>query len=454
MNIDQKSVNKVALASVIGATIEWYDFFLYGVVAGLVLNKLYFPGDDPAMATLMAYATFAVGFISRPLGGIIFGHFGDKIGRKKMLVVTLMIMGISTVAIGLVPTYAQIGVAAPLLLIFLRIIQGIGLGGEWGGAILMAYEYAPPHRRGFYASLPQIGLSLGVLLSAIVIAALNYFLTEEQFMQWGWRSAFVLSFVMILFGLWVRLSVMETPAFAQMKKEHGEAKVPFLDMIKRFPGNVLLGLGARHVDGVVFNIFAVFSISYLTDKIHLSRADALIGVMIASAVLTVFIPVFGWASDKVNRFRFYALASIITALSCYPAFWVMNQSEGNLWMIWLAVSIPFGVIYASVYGPISGFLCELFDARVRYTGISFVYQLSSVFAGGLTPIIATLLLTANGGSPWMICAYVLGCGVLSSICSLIIARRFRLAKATSSPAQADAQAAPATNAPATSNYVS
>ncbi|ASK35195.1 MFS transporter [Alloalcanivorax mobilis] len=424
MSVDNKTIRRVALASVIGATIEWYDFFLYGVVAGIVLNKLYFPGDDPAISTLLAYSTFAVGFVSRPLGGIIFGHFGDKIGRKKMLVTTLMIMGVSTVAIGLVPTYAQIGVAAPLLLLFLRVIQGIGLGGEWGGAILMAYEYAPPEKRGFYASLPQLGLSFGVLLSSIVIAGLTLTLTDEQFMAWGWRSAFVLSFALILFGLWIRLKIMETPAFAEMKKSHGEAKVPFLDMLRRYPGNILLGLGARHVDGVVFNIFAVFSISYLTEKIALSRTDALIGVMIASAVLCVFIPIYGYLSDKVNRFYFYAIASIVTALTTFPAFWLMNHAGDNLTLIWIAIAVPFGVIYASVYGPVSGFLCELFDARVRYTGISFVYQFSSVFAGGLTPIIATLLLTAGGGEPWLICVYVVASGLLSTVCAYLIGRRF------------------------------
>ncbi|MDY7548279.1 MFS transporter [Glaciimonas sp. Gout2] len=426
---DKKTLRRVAMASIIGATIEWYDFFLYGVVASIVLNKLYFPTGDPATSTMLAYATFAVGFMARPLGGVIFGHFGDKVGRKSMLVITLMIMGVSTVAIGLIPTYNQIGYWAPALLLFFRIIQGIGLGGEWGGAVLMAYEYAPSNRRGFYTSLPQIGLSLGVLISAGFVAGLSALLTEEQFMAWGWRLGFVLSFGLVLFGLWIRLKVMETPEFAQLKQNRGEAKIPFTDMIKRFPGNILLGLGARHIDGVFFNIFSVFSISYLTKTIGMTRTDALIGVMIGAAVLTVFIPIFGRLSDKVGRPALYTWASILTGLSCFPAFWIMSHAGGNTTLIWAAIAVPFGIIYAAVYGTVAVFLCELFDARVRYTGISFVYQFSSVIAGGVTPIVATILLTMNGGKPWLICSYVLGTSVVSSICAYAIRRRAVAARA-------------------------
>ena len=423
MEPDKKTLRRVVTASVIGATIEWYDFFLYGVVAGIVFNKLYFPPGDPTVNTLLAYATFAVGFLARPLGGVIFGHFGDRIGRKSMLVMTLMIMGVSTFAIGVIPTYDQIGYWAPALLIIARVVQGIGLGGEWGGAILMAYEYAPKEKRGFYASLPQIGLSLGVLMSAAYVAGMSAILTDEQFMAWGWRLGFILSFGLVLFGLWIRLRVMETPAFAAIKSAHREVKVPFFDMMKRFPGNVLLGLGARHIDGVFFNIFSVFSISYLTKNLQLPREQSLIGVMIGAAVLTVFIPIWGYMSDRWGRPRMYAWAALITALSCYPAFWVMQNANGNIPLIWAAIAIPFGIIYAAVYGTVAVFLCELFDAKVRYTGISFVYQFSSITAGGLTPIIATLLLTWGNGDPILICGYVLLSGVLSSVCAHLIGRR-------------------------------
>lgn len=429
MQPDNKTLRRVATASVIGATIEWYDFFLYGVVAGIVFNKLYFPPGDPATSTLLAYATFAVGFVARPLGGIIFGHFGDKLGRKSMLIMTLTIMGLSTFAIGLIPTFAQIGYWAPALLVLCRIIQGIGLGGEWGGAVLMAYEFAPANRKGFYASLPQIGLSLGVLLSAGFIAIVSAVLTDEQFMAWGWRLGFILSAGLVMFGLWIRLHVMESPEFANVKKHHGEAKVPLFDMFKRYPSVVLLGLGARHLDGVFFNIFSVFSIGYLTKTIGMSRTDALTGIMVGAAVLTVFIPIFGRLSDRLGRPALYGWACLISAATAFPAFWLMLNSNGNTTLVWAAIVIPFGVIYAAVYGNVACYLCELFDARVRYTGISFVYQVSSITAGGMTPIVATYLLGVNDGAPWLICAYVLASGILSSLCVYFIWRRSAEARA-------------------------
>ena len=267
------AVRRVVTASLIGATIEWYDFFLYGVVAGIVFNKLYFPTDDPLVSTMLAYTTFAVGFITRPLGGLIFGHFGDRIGRKSMLVMTLMIMGVSTFLIGLVPTYDSIGIWAPVLLLLLRVFQGIGLGGEWGGAVLMAYEYAPPEK-GFYASLPQIGLAIGLCLASGTVALLSTLLTDAQFMAWGWRVAFLASAAMVLVGMYIRLNIKETPEFSEVKARNAESRIPFFDMLRRYPGNVLKGMGARYIDGVFFNVFGVFSISYLTQTVQITRAGA------------------------------------------------------------------------------------------------------------------------------------------------------------------------------------
>ena len=257
---DPRVIRKVVTSALIGATIEWYDFFLYGVVAGIVFSKLYFPSDDPLISTLLAYTTFAVGFVTRPLGGVIFGHFGDRVGRKSILVVTLMIMGVSTFLIGLLPTHAQIGVAAPILLLLLRVAQGIGLGGEWGGAVLMAYEYAPKEKRGFYASLPQVGLAIGLFMASGVVALLSWLCTEEQFMAWGWRIAFLISGLMVAVGMYIRLHVKETPEFAAVKARNAETAIPFMDMMRRYPGNVLKGMGARYIDGVFFNVFGVFSI--------------------------------------------------------------------------------------------------------------------------------------------------------------------------------------------------
>ena len=428
--LNKTTVRRVVTASLVGATIEWYDFFLYGVVAGIVFNKLYFPASDPLVGTLLAYATFAVGFVTRPLGGIIFGHFGDKIGRKSMLVLTLMIMGVSTVLIGLVPTYEQIGVWAPILLLLLRIFQGIGLGGEWGGAVLMAFEYAPAGKRGFYASLPQIGLSIGLCLASGVVALLSYLLTDAQFMAWGWRLAFLLSIVLVVIGTWIRLNVMETPEFQNVKAANAESRLPLADMWREASGNVMAGMGARFIDGVFFNIFGVFSISYLTQTLKIPRTDALIGVMLAALVMCVFIPVFGKLSDRIGRTRVYWIGSIVTGLSVFPAFWLMTHSGGNIPLIWLAIIVPFGILYAAVYGPEAALFSELFDARYRYTGISFVYQFSGIFASGLTPIIATSLLKYNEGDPALICLYVAFAGLVSAVSAAWIGAQKAKARAS------------------------
>jgi len=422
-NQSEKSITRVAVASVIGATIEWYDFFLYGVIAGLVFNKLYFPSHDPLVSTMLAYATFAVGFVTRPLGGLIFGHFGDKIGRKSMLVMTLMIMGVSTFFIGLVPTYETIGVWAPILLLLLRVFQGIGLGGEWGGAVLMAYEYAPDDKKGFYASLPQIGLAIGLCLASGVVALLSLTLTDDQFLNWGWRVAFLVSALLVFIGMYIRLRIKETPEFEKIKQRNAETKIPFFDMLKRFPGNIVKGMGARYIDGVFFNIFGVFSINYLTQTVQISRTQALGGVMAAAVVMCFAIPYFGALSDRAGRTRVYFWGSLITAFSSIPAFWVMTtvgaQSPA---LLWLSIIIPFGIFYAAVYAPEAALFCELFDTKVRYTGISFVYQFSGIFASGITPIIATALLRTGDGKPWLICAYVIFSGIVSAICAALIGR--------------------------------
>jgi len=420
-------IRRVVTASLIGATIEWYDFFLYGVIAGIVFNKLYFPASDPLISTLLAYSTFAVGFITRPLGGIIFGHFGDKIGRKNMLILTLMIMGVSTVLIGLVPTYAQIGIWAPIGLLVLRIFQGIGLGGEWGGAVLMTYEYSPTHLRGLYGSLPQIGLAIGLCLASGVVALLSNFLSDAQFMAWGWRVAFLLSILLVAVGMWIRLNVTETPEFQKVKDDNAAVKIPIAEVLKNQKGNVLAGMGARYIDGVFFNIFGVWIISYLTQTIKITRTDALTGVMASALVMCLFIPVFGYLSDRIGRTKVYLWGSLITGFSTFPAFWLINSSNGNTTIIWSAIIIPFGIFYASVYGPEAALFCELFPARVRYTGISFVYQFSGIFASGLTPIIATGIYKMSGGNSDLIAWYVAFTGIISALSAYWI--RKRLSKA-------------------------
>jgi MHS family shikimate/dehydroshikimate transporter-like MFS transporter len=406
------SPGTVAFASAIGTTIEWYDFFLYGVVTPLVLNKLFFPNFDPVVGTLLAYTTFFVGFISRPIGGIIFGHYGDRIGRRTVLVLTLLIMGLATFLIGLLPTYNSIGIWAPILLLFLRVFQGIGIGGEWGGAVLMAVEHSPTGRRGFYGSWPQIGVPAGLLLSAGAVYVLSY-MSDADFLAWGWRVAFLISAVLVAVGLYIRLKVMETPAFNRLQKENKIAAVPVVDLFKTHGKNTLLGLGARYIEGVTFNIFGVFIIGYLTGTLHLPRQDALAGVMISSAIMIVMLPIFGNLSDKYGRRRLFGFGSLAIGVLTFPAFWLMQS--GSPLMIWVAIAIPFALVYPAVYGPQAALFSELFDTRVRYTGTSFVYQFSGIFASGLTPIIATALLPAGGGKPWLICFYVLVVSIISAL---------------------------------------
>ncbi|MDP4836200.1 MAG: MFS transporter [Orrella sp.] len=422
MTKTNKELKKVVISALIGSTIEWYDFFLYGVVAGIVFSKLYFPSHDPYVSILLAYATFAVGFVSRPLGGVIFGHFGDRIGRKSALVSTLIIMGVATFLIGVTPTYDQIGIAAPIMLLMLRILQGIGLGGEWGGAILMTYEHAPKDKRGFYASIPQIGLSLGLFLAAGTVALLSFALTDEQFLNWGWRVAFILSAVMVAAGLYIRTHVKESPEFEAQNIENKNKKIPIITLFKDYRKSILQGMGARYIDGVFFNIFGVFVISYLTQTIQITRTDALIGVMIAAVMMCFFIPFFGALSDRVGRARVYFWGSIFTSLSAIPAFWAMQHSDGNPLVIWVAVAIPLGVLFASIFGPEAALFCGLFDPPVRYTGISFVYQFSGIFASGITPLIATALIRTYDGQPWGVVGYVLFAGLVSALSARWIGR--------------------------------
>ncbi|MBS0325538.1 MAG: MHS family MFS transporter [Proteobacteria bacterium] len=414
----RRALRRVVIASVVGTTIEWYDFFLYGIVAGLVFNHLFFPETTPLMGTLLAYATFAVGFIARPLGGVIFGHFGDRIGRKSMLILTLMIMGVATFLIGLLPTYASLGVWASVLLLILRVLQGIGLGGEWGGSVLMAYEYAPPEKRGLYASLPQVGLSIGLCLGTGVVALVSL-LPEAQFMSWGWRVAFLLSGILVFVGLYIRLRIFETPEFASVKAQHKEAKIPIVELFTHYKKNILLGMGARYIDGVCFNIYAVFAIGYLANQLHFPRTTALLGVTIASLVMIVFIPLFGSLSDRIGRSKVYGWGAVITGAAAFPSFWIFHNTVDPLW-IWLAIVIPFGIVYAAVYGPEAALFAELFDTRVRYTGISFVYQFSGIFASGLTPLIATALLPLGDNQPWLICWYSLAVGLISAVSAYLI----------------------------------
>ena len=412
-----KNLRRVVVSSVIGAVIEWYDFFLYGVVASLFFNQLYFPTMEGTVGTIMALGTFAVGFVARPLGGIIFGHFGDKLGRKKILILTLQIMGVATVGIGLVPTYDQIGIWAPILLVVFRLAQGIGLGGEWGGAVLMSFESAPAGKRAFYGSLPQVGMSLGLLLASGVVALLQFALTAEQFLSWGWRAAFVASVILLIVGHYMRTSIKETPDFEEAKKKASSVKYPLLDAFKRYPRKMLACMGARFIDGVSFNVYAVFSLSYMKRNLGVSDTVALIAVCFAAFIMTLAIPFWGYVADRIGKAKIYGTGAVILGFMSFPTFSIIQAHADNPVIISLALGIPFGIVHAAVFSTMAGFFSESFDASVRYSGISFVYQFTAIFASGLTPIVATLLTAAGGGSPFLFCAYLAVVGVMSAACS-------------------------------------
>jgi len=425
VQIDKANLRRVTISTILGSVIEWYDFFLYGVVAGLFFNKLYFPSVDPRLGTVLSFATFAIGFVARPLGGIIFGHFGDKLGRKKMLILTLEIMGISTVAIGFIPTYEQIGIYAPILLILCRLAQGIGLGGEWGGGVLMTFESAPQGKRCFFASLPQIGMSLGLMLATGIIGLLSFTLSEESFLAWGWRLAFILSVIMLVVGHYMRSQVHETADFAKAKEEKREVKVPLVAMFKNYPKMILACMGARFIDGVFFNVFGVYSLNYLTQSHNVPRTLALTGVMIAAAVMSFMIPFWGRMADRHGKHKIFALAALAAGFAAYPAFWVLHNNAGNIYLVWLAIGLPFGFIHSAVFGVMASLFSDSFDASVRYTGISFVYQFAGIFSAGLTPIIATYLTDWNGGAPWYLCGYLLAVGIVSSLSTRWMVRLIR-----------------------------
>ena len=419
----QKNLRRVVISSILGAVIEWYDFFLYGVVAGLFFNQLFFPDFDPRIGTMLAFATFAVGFVARPLGGVIFGHFGDKIGRKKVLILTLEIMGIATVAIGLVPSYATIGIWAPVLLILCRLAQGIGLGGEWGGAVLMSFESAPAHKRAFYASLPQIGMSVGLLLASGVIGLASMLLTDEAFLNWGWRMAFILSAILLIVGSYMRKTVQETKDFSEAKAKLPEAKYPLLDAFKRYPKMMLACMGARFIDGVSFNVFGVYSLTFLTQNHGIDRTHALWAVMISSVVMSVFIPVWGHVADRIGKKGIGFNSEL--GFASFPAFWVIENHADSFFLVCLAIGLPFGILHSAVFGTMASLFSESFDPSVRYSGISFVYQFTAIFASGLTPLFATVLTGWADGEPWYLCAYFAIVGVLSASCTLWMRRMSR-----------------------------
>lgn len=423
MNTEQRSsIKKVAAASFIGTTIEWYDFFLYGTAAALVFNQLFFPDVSPTIGTLAAFATFGVGFFARPLGGVIFGHFGDKIGRKPMLILSLMIMGIATFAIGLLPTYGSIGILAPILLVLLRLFQGFGVGGEWGGAVLMAVEHAPKNRRGFYGSWPQMGVPAGLLLSTVVFAIFSGTLSDEAFLAWGWRVPFLLSIILVGVGFFIRMQVLESPAFRQVQTSRTEARAPVLEVLRNNRKNVLLVMGMRMCENGSFYVFSVFVLAYAAETLGLPRSVALNGVIAAAAIELFTVPAFGALSDRVGRLPVYLFGAIFTLFLAFPFFWLVDTESTAL--IWLAIILALPIGHAAMYGPQASLFSELFGTRVRYSGASLGHSLASVLAGGFAPLIAGVLLVAYGIAA--VAAYVVLLSLITVVSVYFATETFQL----------------------------
>ncbi|TQF11652.1 MHS family MFS transporter [Myxococcus llanfairpwllgwyngyllgogerychwyrndrobwllllantysiliogogogochensis] len=436
------SILKVAVASFIGTAIEWYDFFLYGTAAALVFNRLFFPSFDPLTGTMAAFGTFAVGFIARPLGGVVFGHYGDKLGRKAMLSATLMLMGVATFAVGLLPTYDTVGAWAPALLVLLRLIQGFGLGGEWGGAVLMAVEHAPAHRRGFYGSWPQMGAPAGLLVATAVF---SYFsrMPDAAFLAWGWRVPFLLSAVLIGMGVFIRLKVAESPIFKARPKQEAAESLPVMNALRQYPRQILLAMGARFAENGFFYIITTFVLSYGTERLGLPRTTLLNGVLIATSVHLVAIPAFGAASDRFGRRPVYLAGALGCGLMAFPFFWLLDTKETGL--IWLAITL--GIIaHAAMYGPQASFFSELFGTRVRYSAASLGYQMASVFAGGLSPVIATALLARSGGQAWPVSLYMVALAVVTLVSVWLSAETYR-AQLTETPPTGDSLSEPSSRSP-------
>ncbi|MFZ5846506.1 MAG: MFS transporter [Actinomycetota bacterium] len=412
---------KVVFASLIGTAVEWYDFFLYGSAAALVFGALFFPSSDPLTGTLLAFGTYALGFVARPLGGIVFGHFGDKVGRKKMLVTSLMLMGGATIAIGLLPTYATIGIAAPILLLVMRLLQGFAVGGEWGGAVLMAAEHGRDEHRGFWSSWPQAGVAMGNLLATGVLWVLAAVQSQETFLAWGWRVPFVLSAVLVLVGLWVRLSVEESPVFAEAKAEIAQKQatashMPLLEVIRNYPREVFIAMGMRMAENISYYIFTIVVITYITEYAGQDKGPILQALLIGSAVHFVWIPIVGALSDRVGRRPLYLLGAVGVALWSFPFFDLVDKGgAGNLT---LAVVVGL-MLHALMYSPQAAFFSELFGTSVRYTGASVGYQLASIFAGALAPIIALKLLgTVEESNTTAVAVYVCAASVLTVVAVL------------------------------------
>jgi metabolite-proton symporter len=410
--IDRRTRRRALVGSAVGSAVEWYDYFLYGTMAGLVFGPLFFPAKDPAASQMLSLASFAVAFLMRPVGGVVFSHVGDRIGRKKTLVTTLTIMGLATVGIGLMPTYATIGVWAPILLTLLRLLQGLALGGEWGGGLLMAVEYAPNNRRGLYGAIPQTGALFGLALGNLTASGANAIFTEEQFLAYGWRIPFLLSALLVVLGLWIRNAVEETPSFQKVRSGNIIARVPFLETLKNHWRAVLVTIGAKFLETSTFFIFATFTLTYAI-RLGFSRGTVLNAVLVAALVAIPAMLAVGAISDRIGRKKMYVTGGVAMILFILPYFWMLNQK--SVPMLILATILGFGIIW-SMYGAVLGTLfAESYSPDVRYTGISLGYQIGAALVGGPAPLIGTWLLQKYNGSYVPVGLFIMICAVISLV---------------------------------------
>jgi MHS family shikimate/dehydroshikimate transporter-like MFS transporter len=401
---------KVVLASAFGTVIEWYDFFIYGTAAALVFGELFFPAADPVVSTLAAFSVYAVGYLARPFGGIIIAHFGDRLGRRSMLVLSLLLMGFGTFLVGLLPTYEQIGIVAPILLVILRLVQAVGLGGEWGGAVLMVAENAPPQHRGLLGSFVQVGNPMG-RLAATGVFALASRLPQPDFLAWGWRIPFLASAILVVVGLIIRLQLSETPAFEKMRRDRAIVRVPFLEALSMYRWETSIAIGLKITEVAWVGILTVFAVSYLTKQLGMSQLFVLEAVTAATFVELFAMPFAGWLSDRIGRKAIYVAATVFSILFAFPLFWLLQTRDPTIVLLTFIVGIcgAQGIVFALH----ASFMPELFAAKVRYTGISIGFQIGAAIGGGLTPLAAAAMAGWSGGATWPISLMLLILGIIT-----------------------------------------
>ncbi|GGS52722.1 MFS transporter [Streptomyces griseoviridis] len=414
---DSSGIRRAFFASLTGTALEWYDFAVYSAAAALVFGDLFFPSEDPLTGTLLAFSTYAVGYVSRPLGGIVFGRLGDVIGRKKVLIATLVLIGFATFLIGVLPAYSTIGVAAPVALVLLRFAQGVGVGGEWGGAVLLSSEFGDPKRRGFYASAAQIGPPAGNLLANGVLAALGALLSEDQFTTWGWRVAFLVSAALVGFGLWIRARLEETPVFKAMEAEQDRPQAPVREVFTTQPRALAAAILSRIAPDVLYAMFTVFVLTYATDELDMSRGSALAAVLIGSALQIGLIPLAGALTDRVNRRLVYGVSAIGAGVWPFVFFPMVGGGSWPLLALGVVVAL---VLHSLMYGPQAAFIAEQFSPRLRYTGSSLAYTLAGVIGGAVAPLLFTALLGAYGS--WVPLALYIALTAVVTVVGLALGR--------------------------------